>query len=114
MEIAIRNASRYLAEERISDVGIVKIDVEGFEPAVLRGLRSVLDRDRPFILLELSTEGLAELGGESGFKSCLYKGAELLKLEGNYNYAHTLTPHRFEARTSEILIVPREHIQAFQ
>ncbi|MFD3452109.1 FkbM family methyltransferase [Streptomyces sp. NPDC058691] len=31
---------------------LVKIDVEGHEPAVLRGARKVLKRDRPFVMLE--------------------------------------------------------------
>ncbi len=35
-------------------VGLIKIDVEGFEVPVLRGARGLLDRDRPVVLLEMN------------------------------------------------------------
>lgn len=39
----------------LRDVGFVKIDVDGSEPAVLRGARGVLTRDRPSLLIELES-----------------------------------------------------------
>lgn len=35
-------------------VGLVKIDVEGFEIPVLRGARALLERDRPVVVLEMN------------------------------------------------------------
>jgi len=43
---------------------VVKIDVEGAEIDVLRGMESILDRDQPDILLELHPELIAEKGDE--------------------------------------------------
>lgn len=34
-------------------VGFIKIDVEGFEHAVLRGAKRVVERDRPFVVIEV-------------------------------------------------------------
>ncbi|HEV7515348.1 MAG TPA: FkbM family methyltransferase [Thermoanaerobaculia bacterium] len=42
---------------------LVKIDVEGYELAVLEGARGVLARHRPRLFLELHPERLRELGG---------------------------------------------------
>lgn len=43
-----------LSDSELRDkVGIVKIDVEGMELEVVRGLRAVLKRDRPLLLLEI-------------------------------------------------------------
>lgn len=42
---------------------LVKIDVEGFEQAVLAGARATLARCRPPLFLELHPQRLAELGG---------------------------------------------------
>lgn len=42
-----------LDDEPVRDVGFLKIDVEGHEPAVLNGARSVILRDLPVLLVEI-------------------------------------------------------------
>jgi len=37
----------------LTDIGFIKIDVEGFEDAVLRGARQTIARDRPALLVEI-------------------------------------------------------------
>jgi FkbM family methyltransferase len=44
-------------------VRLVKIDVEGAELLALRGMRRLLERDRPFLILEVDDGFLRELGG---------------------------------------------------
>jgi FkbM family methyltransferase len=39
------------------DVDLVKIDVEGFEDSVLRGMTRVLDRSRPHLIVECNPDG---------------------------------------------------------
>jgi len=43
-------------------IGFVKIDVNGAESGVLRGARALLERDRPFVLLECTQGGLDDYG----------------------------------------------------
>lgn len=43
----------------IERVHFMKVDVEGFEPAVLQGAARVLERDRPSLLLEIEDRHLA-------------------------------------------------------
>jgi FkbM family methyltransferase len=45
----------YLLEHNISHVDAVKVDVQGFEPEVLRGLHDLLAHCRPVVWFELST-----------------------------------------------------------
>ena len=45
--------TRRLDDERIDDVGFIKIDVEGYEFAVLDGAAETIRRDRPVLLIEI-------------------------------------------------------------
>jgi FkbM family methyltransferase len=47
-------------------VRLVKIDVEGAELCVLRGMRRLIARDRPFLIVELDDGFLRELGADAG------------------------------------------------
>lgn len=46
----------YLAEHSISSVDMIKIDVEGYEKNVLKGLQKTLAQDRPVVVLELTVK----------------------------------------------------------
>lgn len=48
--------------ESLPAVSAAKIDVEGFEPPVLKGMQSLLARDHPALLLEINVPMLAAAG----------------------------------------------------
>jgi FkbM family methyltransferase len=52
-----------LMESHFADrVGVIKIDVEGFEPQVVRGAQALIRRDRPAIMFEYVPEMAGPLG----------------------------------------------------
>lgn len=51
--VMLRHASRFLASLGVSDIALIKIDVEGYESSVLGGLREVLHQQRPFVMCEV-------------------------------------------------------------
>ncbi|HUR06411.1 MAG TPA: FkbM family methyltransferase [Nonomuraea sp.] len=62
-ECAAINLDAYLQREGVAHVDLVKIDVEGAEPLVLAGMKQVLARDRPDILVEILNTDVAQAVG---------------------------------------------------
>lgn len=52
----VRVAQRTLDSYGFTNVGFIKIDVEGFEPAVLAGARETIMRERPVMQIELEEQ----------------------------------------------------------
>jgi FkbM family methyltransferase len=56
--VLIRDAGAFINSLNIDNIAMVKIDVEGYEAAVLSGMKSILQQQRPFIICEvLRTHG---------------------------------------------------------
>lgn len=55
----------------LDNLSLVKIDVEGYELRVLKGLKSVIEQHRPIIVHELNSEYLADVG-DSAADLCDY------------------------------------------
>ena len=51
--------------EEIRPVRLVKIDVEGAELHVLRGMQGLIERDRPYVITEIDDAFLREMGGDA-------------------------------------------------
>ena len=56
MEFPVRNGDKVIEEGAIGGIRLIKIDVEGFEREVLRGLSNTLRIQRPLIVFEVSRE----------------------------------------------------------
>ncbi|MGB0720784.1 MAG: FkbM family methyltransferase [Gammaproteobacteria bacterium] len=52
--VAVVNGDRFLADLGPMDIRLIKIDVEGFERAVVEGLRETLEHHRPHVVMEFS------------------------------------------------------------
>jgi FkbM family methyltransferase len=65
IRVSMRSIDSICDELSLVDVRLVKIDVEGFEPQVFRGMPRLMERDRPTILFEaLTTEALSACRAE--------------------------------------------------
>jgi FkbM family methyltransferase len=65
--VPVVRLDRFAEENRIRRVDLLKVDTESTEPQVLRGMRGVLERDRPDIICEV----LEGRGTEAGLEAVL-------------------------------------------
>jgi hypothetical protein len=86
----------------------MKVDVEGYEPFVFRGLHRRIEQDRPIILTELSDKAREGFVDEAGLREVFYSDAQIVSVGGRSGRTFKLEPFSF-ARSYEILIVPPEH-----
>lgn len=89
----------------LNDVDIIKVDVEGAEAAVLKGLSETLRRRRPVILMELSDASRRAFGNESVLRAALYDDAEIYAVRPGRLRPVVLRPFRFD-EADEILVAP--------
>lgn len=109
-KLPVRNADSFFEAHGLPALDLVKIDVEGFEMRVLRGLQKRLRRDRPVILMELLPEIRAGMGTEESFRRQLYEDADILEVGAiSISSSYRLRPFRFAA-SREIVVFPREKL----
>lgn len=64
---------RYVHEHGVEGVSLMKIDVEGHEPGVLRGARAVIDEHRPALIVECNdVSALAAFARRHGYSLVRY------------------------------------------
>jgi FkbM family methyltransferase len=102
--LEIVNGDDYFLEKGISKIDVVKIDTEGWEAFVLRGLRQTLASAKPIVFLEMSESTLRTFDGLEGFRRCIPDCYEAL-------YVHFgrrgVTYSRFNAsRPGDVLLRP--------
>lgn len=77
-DIFIKNADKYIESLCLPNITLIKIDVEGFEPEVLRGLPNTLREHRPSLIIEISGTTRARLVSEG------HTIAELLPIDYDF------------------------------
>jgi FkbM family methyltransferase len=114
--LPVRRGDDYLEAHGVSDVDVIKIDVQGFELHVLRGLSKTLARSRPLVCVEIGDENresiptlsaLASLLPERYvFRRTLYDNLLLFRRAR----LETLNPDGFDTFDGNALCVPEEHL----
>ncbi len=68
IEVVVRTGDSFLGERLDgAKVGLIKIDVEGYEAQVLKGLAGTIHANRPVIAIEISAAGREQFGSVENF-----------------------------------------------
>ena len=108
LKLPVRNGDGLFEERNYPTVGLMKVDVEGFEPFVFRGLRQRVCHDRPIILSEMLDFTRKSYGSEAAFRDCFYNNALFFNVRPvGTSMQFRLCPFSF-ANNGEVLVVPEE------
>ena len=80
--VRVRRSDDYFSENALPPMSLMKLDVEGHERKVLRGMRERLHADRPIIMMELvgSPTNKGGFSSDLDFRSVLYPNHEVRSL----------------------------------
>lgn len=110
--------ARRLDDLGIADIGFIKIDVEGFEQAVLDGARETIARDRPSLLIEMEEahtgqpieDAIARVEA-MGYRGLFLRRGVLRPIDafdGDRNHRHAATRQDY---VFNFIFLPREDIR---
>jgi len=77
----VHNGSKFLSEIGVGQVDAVKIDVQGFEPEVMKGLYEVLLRDKPIIWFEIGEGTIKKIDTYSKLKNFIPFDFRLFRMD---------------------------------
>jgi FkbM family methyltransferase len=69
--VRVRRGDSFVEEAGVSDIDVIKIDVEEHEYETLKGLRATLARDKPVLFMEFKESAAGKFGGLAGFLAFL-------------------------------------------
>jgi FkbM family methyltransferase len=91
-QLRIVRGDEWLAQYQLSDVELIKMDIEGFEQPALVGLGQILEKHRPAVVLEVTTppggtiSSLKQLQSlfPKGYRFLIFLDNETTALDGRY------------------------------
>ena len=66
-------------------ISLIKIDAEGHESSVLKGMRDLLSRDKPILIVETSSREIQDMLAKLGYKSEVIDGSPNIFFRFNSN-----------------------------
>jgi FkbM family methyltransferase len=98
-----------LDQENITDIGFIKIDVEGFEASVFRGARKFLKENKPLIYGEFTPEAL--LNNNSSMEEIFEIFSDYVFFQEEGKSFIELKEKKFHR---DILLIPKEKINDYK
>ena len=116
-ELQLRTGDSVVADGLAPPPGLIKIDVDGLEPSVLKGLRETVARHRPMVLLEYPALAYRTSGPPLSFTPADYvhyavsnraRGPRLLPAEqGEQNWDSALIPKELSGPVEALAFYPQ-------
>lgn len=109
-EITLISIDRFVVQENIERLNLIKLDVEGVEELVLRGSIIIIEKFRPIILFEISEIAISRMNLERD-------GAVNILHKHNYNFFSVRQDGKLIDRgfpmSGNVLAIPQEQCHKF-
>jgi FkbM family methyltransferase len=96
LKLIVKNGAPLFSELEITEAGLIKLDTEGFEAAVLKGLLPFLEKTNPTIIMEYSSESKKLFDENPEVKNFLRKNYRLSMFNNPNKVNYELLPWDFE------------------
>ena len=106
----VANGDRYVREQGIGRIAAIKVDVQGFEPMVLRGCRGVLEQHKPVVWMEYSQGTRAEIRTAGDLEKLFPYPVSLWRLvirTGLFTWSRRLEPVTGDLPEADYFVIPR-------
>ncbi|MEQ1802929.1 MAG: FkbM family methyltransferase [Gammaproteobacteria bacterium] len=106
----VATGDAYVAEQGITDIDAIKIDVQGFEPMVLRGCQGILARHRPVVWFEYGAGTRANVRTAGDLQALFPYPVALLRVVPQarlFTWTTNLQPETGDLPTGDYFVVPR-------
>lgn len=104
-ELEIKKGDDAFAEERITSVSVIKMDIEGYEKLALQGLRNTLKKHRPAMVFEITTDSKSPVS---------IKSKEELTALFPENYVFLVISERSDLLTGTYFLEPIDGVVNFE
>jgi hypothetical protein len=104
------NGDAYLRSQGIEQVDAIKVDVQGFEPMVLRGCKDILARHRPMVWLEYGAGTGATIRSARDLEALFPYPVSLLRVatrRGRVAWSTELQPVSGDLPHGDYFVTPR-------
>ena len=113
-KLPVRHGDTFVAQNARRPMTLLKLDVEGYEARVIRGLDKTLREDRPVILMEMSEETRKSFGTEDSFRKQLYENHAVFEVAAkSISGSYRLKPFDFQS-SGELCVIPAENAEVLR
>lgn len=106
LKLIVKNGTPLFEELGITSASLVKIDTEGFEASVLKGLMPFLEKTRPVIIMEYSSESERLFKESPEVRDFMEKNYQMRMFNNPNKIEYELRPWNFD-KYGDTVLIPR-------
>jgi len=109
-KLKIVDGSAYFESNQIKHADVIKIDVEGYEPQVLKGLKTFFEKTRPIVCMEFNQITRLEIPKESVLLDLIPQDYVIKEFHPKGKVGYEIKEFNFTTANGDIVLLPKEQL----